>query len=390
MQFRKLQSPRSEARRGGFTLIELLVVIAIIAILVAILLPAVQSAREAARRSQCLNNLKQVGLAMHNFHDAKQKLPSSGRPTASATVRVGLFTYLLPYIEQKGLWDQYDTGYNWDKVQNTPVTSLRIKTYECPSSPKHNNVLDHNPDGFTGSDTAVWAGSVAVGDYAASLGNSKELGTAWATYQGTATGTTTSTQTNGIPNIIGSFKDTTDSANAGSGVSDTGITTNGMLPKNSALKLGDITDGLSNTIAVWESGGRPFVYRRGTQVSSNLGAHHTNGGGWARPASDILLAGSSKDGKELPPSSSYTGPGIYINRTNGYDHATETYGSTGYPAPYGTEGSSQPYSFHSGGVNVLMGDGSARLLDEEMLIYVAAALVTRNGGSGEANITQNF
>ncbi|WP_437205254.1 DUF1559 family PulG-like putative transporter [Planctomicrobium sp. SH664] len=152
--------------RTGFTLIELLVVIAIIAVLTAILLPAVQSAREAARRSQCLNNLKQLGLAIHNFHDAKGVIPSSGRPSEASTVRVGLFTKLLPYIEQRTLWDQYDLTKNWDYAEldsngaaipntgNLPVTSLRIKTYECPSSPKQNGVLDHNPDKFRGTVTA--------------------------------------------------------------------------------------------------------------------------------------------------------------------------------------------------------------------------------------------
>src|SRR6187455_241353 len=99
--------------RTGFTLVELLVVIAIIGILVALLLPAVQSAREAGRRSQCQNNLKQIGLAIHNFHDTKNHLPSSTRPLSGGTVRHGVFVYLLPFIEQKGLWDQYDLSVSW-------------------------------------------------------------------------------------------------------------------------------------------------------------------------------------------------------------------------------------------------------------------------------------
>src|SRR5437764_3262794 len=90
----------------GFTLIELLVVIAIIGVLIGLLLPAVQAAREAARRSQCSNNLKQLGLGFHNFHDAFGSLPSSLRPPSG--VRVSWETYLLPFFEQQSLYDKID------------------------------------------------------------------------------------------------------------------------------------------------------------------------------------------------------------------------------------------------------------------------------------------
>jgi len=362
--------------RGGFTLIELLVVIAIIAVLVAILLPAVQSAREAARRSSCVNNLKQIGIAIHNFHDSKGVIPSGGRPSPAGGSRISIFTKLLPFVEQKGLWDQYRTDENWSSASNAQITSQRIKTYECASAPRHNNVLDHNPDGFRGSVTS-WVGVVAVGDYAGSLGVDPFLAAAWTPPAG-------STHTSRP--IIGS------SSRASAVDNNSSTITNGFAPKNSFITFSDITDGLSNTIAVWESAGRPYIYRRGKQVSDRLYDHHTNAGGWSRPASDILFAGSDATGENIPGSA--TG-GFYLNRTNGYDHGSTAYGTSGYgaisdtdPTAYGTEGASQPYSFHSGGVNALFGDGSVRLLSDESAIDVVAALVTRNGGSGERNVGQ--
>lgn len=337
----------------AFTLVELLVVIAIIGILVALLLPAIQAAREAARRSQCQNNLKQQGLAIHNFFDIKKKLPSGGRPPEASTVRCGVFVYLLPFIDNKALWDQYDTSVTWSHANNLPISSLRIQTYECPSSPKHNNLLDHNPDGYTSG--AAWTGIVAVGDYAASLGVDPGLPAVAAPVV-----------------VVGS--DSTVSSGA--------RTTNGFLPKNSSLTFSDITDGLSNTIAIFESGGRPFVYRRGpTQVSTDVTVAHLNAGGWVRPASDILFAGSNATGTTIP--------GVYINRTNGLDVGAEDYGTTGYPS-VGTEGSSQPFSFHGSGLNVLLGDGAVKFIDDGINIGVISALVTRNQAGGEVKISQNF
>ncbi|MFM9068057.1 MAG: DUF1559 domain-containing protein [Planctomycetota bacterium] len=95
-------------RRPGFTLVELLVVIAIIGILVALLLPAVQAAREAARRTQCLNNLKQLGLALHNYHDSRRSFPAGASPNVTAfNWRVAIW----PFMEQQSLFDQCDTAW---------------------------------------------------------------------------------------------------------------------------------------------------------------------------------------------------------------------------------------------------------------------------------------
>src|SRR5689334_12464273 len=100
--------------RPGFTLVELLVVVAIIGVLVALLLPAVQFAREAARRTQCANNLRQLGIAAHTFHDSQRKLPSSVRPGGLTTApRIAGLTFLLPNLEHSALYDKYDQTINW-------------------------------------------------------------------------------------------------------------------------------------------------------------------------------------------------------------------------------------------------------------------------------------
>ena len=117
-------------------------------------------------------------------------------------------------------------------------------------------------------------------------------------------------------------------------------------------------------------------------MSDDLSNHRVNGGGWDRPAPDVLFAGTNKTGTAIP--------GYFLNRTNGLDVGGFSYTTSGYPAPTGTEGSSQPYSFHPGNVNVVLGDGSVRSLSEDLDITIAAALVTRDSGREEATPGNNF
>ena len=134
-------------RRRGFTLIELLVVIAIIAVLISLLLPAVQSAREAARRAQCTNNLKQIGIAMHSYHDQQGTLPPGVKGCCWGTWLV----FVLPNLEQQSLFnawnsvgnDRYETlgiqsgQFRYDGPVNITVCSTRVNTYMCPSDPNN-------------------------------------------------------------------------------------------------------------------------------------------------------------------------------------------------------------------------------------------------------------
>ncbi|QDV39148.1 DUF1559 family PulG-like putative transporter [Tautonia plasticadhaerens] len=119
----------------GFTLIELLVVIAIIGVLIALLLPAVQSAREAARRAQCTNNLKQIGLALHNYHDTWGRFPmgSVQVATPNGAYRRPFLASLLPFLEQRNLFESYNYDLSFQRVENETTRASIVSVFSCPS-----------------------------------------------------------------------------------------------------------------------------------------------------------------------------------------------------------------------------------------------------------------
>jgi prepilin-type N-terminal cleavage/methylation domain-containing protein len=154
--------------RRGFTLIELLVVIAIIAILVAILLPAVQQAREAARRSSCKNNLKQIGLAIHNYHDVHKAFPNvnAGGLANSSLSGASLFASILPYVEQSASFELYDFNQGNTSAHNQIVAGQQIELYLCPTAAIRRNVPGCDADNGRAPGTyAVNIGSVDFNQY---------------------------------------------------------------------------------------------------------------------------------------------------------------------------------------------------------------------------------
>ncbi len=162
-------------RPSGFTLVELLVVIAIIGVLVALLLPAVQAAREAARRSSCSNNLKQLSIGLHNYHDVHLKFPYGVMETGTFHVRDCWAQSILPFIEQGPLFDQYQ-AINTQWIMDIPATikDVQIKTYKCPSDGSATNALGNN-GGSRGTPTA---GFGAQGSYVGCTGDTYMLYTA--------------------------------------------------------------------------------------------------------------------------------------------------------------------------------------------------------------------
>jgi prepilin-type N-terminal cleavage/methylation domain-containing protein/prepilin-type processing-associated H-X9-DG protein len=340
----------NKKNRTGFTLIELLTVISIIGMLVALLLPAVQSARESARRSQCANNLKQLGLSVFEYENKFKTLPTSDRPPGLKTApRISGLIKLLPYLGKEARLEAYDFTKGWfDNTGpdggNLALTSEPVPVYQCPSSPmaaRKDGAPEDNP----------WVPKVAVTDYSPIIGVDYRLG---------PPGHKPAPGLDGQLGLVNAETVTYSKATPP-------IPNSGLLRKNETARLADARDGTGVTILYAESAGRPYLYRKTSAVGYDLTKHRVNGGGWARPASDFSLDGSSADGSSLP------GP-CAINCTNGDEAAEKP-----FPLPhYDVHGTGEVFSFHSGGANFVFADGAVRLLDAAIEIREFAKLVARN------------
>jgi prepilin-type N-terminal cleavage/methylation domain-containing protein/prepilin-type processing-associated H-X9-DG protein len=369
--------------RRAFTLIELLVVIAIIAVLIALLLPAVQSAREAARRAQCVNNMKQIGLATLNFESSNGWMPPDvdylvppylPDPDPSAVFtsnqeNAGNFTRVLPYMDQQNVYNMINfnlaaldqknvppavggSGGLFPGVGQNSAYSIVINTFLCPSSPApgainyyntcwsgfgngHGNPIPNPPD-------QEWGRT----DYFATPGFHGSL-----------------LQKLGFPNATPGGNYTNPLSNADSGVIcdiSTSNPTTGLVNTPIAhVRIASITDGTSNTVMVAEGAARPIgynhartiYYQYGIPVDGQINPTNGGGGAWADPFSYAHLDGSSADG--------IRGNGIcLINCTS----------------------NNEIYSFHPGGANMLFADGSVHFFKESMDPRIVVYMISRAGG----------
>ncbi|WZO96586.1 DUF1559 domain-containing protein [Isosphaeraceae bacterium EP7] len=331
-------------RRRGFTLIELLVVISIIAVLIALLLPAVQSAREAARRAQCINNLKQLGLAMHNYHDVVGSFaPGSIADTGWNGTWWNWMAFVLPQIEQTNVYNSINFSRNNISVasndlalQDPNVTVWRssISAFLCPSDQVGTGKMDN----------MRWTTIVALGQpfsggvtcYVGNWGDMKIGNTTFDFYSGES-----------LPGL---------GPNWGCGGKFRGIF--GDCSNGQTTGLRDCTDGSSNTLLVGEC-----------SPNMNGSLLWVNGDGtYASTVIPLNWKSTLKDGERDPSD----GTTCDISQLNNFSQALRCWRNQ--TVNYGFK------SWHPGGANFAMADGSVKFIKQTISARIYNALGTRAGG----------
>lgn len=330
----------SKTRRSGFTLVELLVVIAIIGILVALLLPAIQAAREAARRTQCVNKMKQLGLAILNYESSKKQLPLAYTPNYAASQNTGLcgtagairnpdnglkdhfvLTFILPYMEQQSIFDKIDLKFNWHDTamtskgtNNRAATSIDIPDFICPSA--ENRPSTYTTDYFT-------LIKVSDSDYCSDIEGGAKL----------------TNQKRLRDKLYGMLQD---------------------IP----VPVRKVTDGLSKTFMFFESAGRPGLYDK-----------------------NKVKYGEMDKKTQCGPRFNPVTPALPYKDTQWAD--TDVYGLWGNPfdptkcpvtAIMNCDNYSEVYSFHPGGANMLFGDCTVNFISENTDVDTWISLFTAAAG----------
>ncbi|MCA9026175.1 MAG: DUF1559 domain-containing protein [Planctomycetaceae bacterium] len=333
-----MQMPRRYMRKA-FTLIELLVVIAIIAILIALLLPAVQQAREAARRTQCKNNLKQLGLAIHNYLDVYRYLPPSAciNPTLTVTGNNGSWGVhgrILPYLEQGNLYDNVDITDAWDF--QPAISGLKIPVYACPSDPESDRVRDPG-----GGKSFLYSTNYGF-----------NFGT-WFVYDPV-----------------------------------TGEGGDGMFYPNASLRMGSVTDGTSNTLLASEVKAWQPYRRNAGPPSTSVPQSITDAETAAASGSDFKDTGHTEwpDGRVHHHGFTTTmTPNTVVHCDDGSGNMVDCDYNSWQEGKNGIAGNPSyaiitSRSHHPGVVQTALMDGSARSVSENIALTVWRSLGTRSGG----------